>query len=347
MIKITLKKLPSQKLSSIVTLLFFGLLFFISCKEESSTTQKTGTEATSETKFSVPKFNRDSAFVYVENQVAFGPRVPNSEAHRKCKEWLVNQFKDFGATVIEQDFQAKAYNGVTLNSTNIIAQYNPAASKRIVLAAHWDSRHIADSPLSNERQKEPILGADDGGSGVGVLLEIGRLLNENPVKMGVDLILFDSEDYGDDDDEKPNPESWCLGSQYWSRNLHAANYRPKYGILLDMVGTANARFTKEAVSMNFAPLIMNKTWELANKMGYGNLFVNDQSPAVTDDHYFVNTIAKIPMIDIINKQAGSQTGFGAHWHTHNDNMEVISKRTLQRVGKVMVEVIYREDNGSF
>ena len=116
----------------------------------------------------MPKFERDSALSYVAQQVAFGPRVPNSEEHRQAKGWLVEQFKKYGAKVMEQDFEAKAYTGDVLNATNVIAQFNPGAQKRILLAAHWDTRPFADSPISEERQDEPILGADDGGSGVAV-----------------------------------------------------------------------------------------------------------------------------------------------------------------------------------
>ncbi len=297
----------------------------------------------------VPKFERDSAFAFVEKQVSFGPRVPNSEAHQRCKDWLVAQFTAYGLKVTEQPFTAKAYTGKQLNGVNIIAQYKPEAAKRIFLAAHWDSRHIADSPLATDRKNEPILGADDGGSGVAVILEIARTLQGNPPAdgMGVDFVLFDAEDYGDDSDDAPNPTSWCLGSQHWSRNLVPPGYRPQYGILLDMVGAKNAKFTKEGVSMNFAPTIMNKVWKTGQNLGYTNYFSEDKSGPVTDDHYFVNTIANIPMIDIIGKSGSTQTGFGAHWHTHNDDMGIIDVRTLRAVGQTMLEVIYQEAAGRF
>ena len=295
----------------------------------------------------VPKFERDSAFAFVAKQVSFGPRVPNSEAQKRCKDWLVGQFTAYGLKVTEQPFTAKAYTGQQLNGVNIIAQYKPEATKRIFIASHWDSRHIADSPLSTERKDEPILGADDGGSGVGIILEIARALQANPADIGVDLILYDAEDYGDDNDDTPNPNSWCLGSQHWSRNLVPASYRPKYGILLDMVGAKGTKFTKEGVSMNFAPTVMNKVWKTAQNLGYPNYFVEEKSGAVTDDHYFVNTIANIPMIDIIGKSGETQTGFGAHWHTHNDDMDIIDVRALRAVGQTLLEVIYQEAAGRF
>ena len=224
------------------------------CTSDTSTGETT-TQTPAQT-VKVPPINRDSAYQFVAKQVSFGPRVPNSDAHRACKEWLVNTLNRFGAAVIEQDFQAEAYTGTILNATNIIAQFNPESRKRIILAAHWDSRHIADSPLSTERQTDPILGADDGASGVGVLLEIARTIQQNPIPIGIDIILFDAEDYGnssDDSDEREavlrNQKTWALGAQHWSHNPHRAGYQADYGILLDMVGTRHARFPREGYSV--------------------------------------------------------------------------------------------------
>lgn len=296
----------------------------------------------------VPKFERDSAFDFVAKQVAFGPRVPNSDAQKRCKDWFVAKFTAYGLKVTEQPFTATAYTGKKVNGINIIAQYNPSATKRIFIASHWDSRPMADSPLETERKNEPILGADDGASGVGVILEIARALQADPpANLGVDFVLYDAEDYGDDSDVNPNPNSWCLGSQHWSRNLVPSGYSPKYGILLDMVGAKNVKFTKEGVSMNFAPTVMNKVWKTGQNLGYTNYFSEEKSGPVTDDHYFVNTIAHIPMIDIIGKSGETQTGFGAHWHTHNDDMDIIDVKALRAVGQTLLEVIYQEAAGRF
>ncbi len=323
---------------------FFWLFFFvlvIGCTNDNSTKQ---VEKPTVQSVQVPRFDADSAYSYVAQQVAFGPRVPNSEGHAQTRDWLIQQFESFGASVIRQDFKATAYTGERLNASNIIAQYNPDASKRIVLAAHWDTRPFADSELETERPNDPILGADDGGSGVGVLLEVARQLGDNPIDMGVDIVLFDAEDYGESGGE--DETTWGLGSQHWSRNPHVNGYDARYGILLDMVGSKGARFPKEGFSVQFAGPIVDKIWRLANSMGYGNFFVNETAPAVLDDHYFVNTIAKIPMVDIINKPVNSKTGFGAYWHTHNDNMDIIEKRTLRAVGQVVLAITYREAGGT-
>lgn len=330
-----------MKIFKIIVLLFFigATGFFTGCKSDSgSEIVETPVE-----KVPIPRFERDSAYAFIEKQVAFGPRALNTEAHQACADWMAEQLESYGFKVIRQNFKAKVYTGETYDATNIIGQYNPDRKKRVLLAAHWDSRHLADSPLSQERTDEPILGADDGGSGVGVLLEVARQLQANPIEMGVDIIFFDAEDYG----EEQNANSWGLGSQYWSRNVHVSGYDPKYGILLDMVGSKNARFAREQYSVRFAPQIVDKVWKLAQSMGYTNYFVDASAGGITDDHYFVNTIARIPMIDIINRPASSQTGFGEYWHTHDDDMDIIDKRTLRAVGQVVLAVVYREANGDF
>lgn len=293
----------------------------------------------------VPRFGQDSAYLYIQNQVDFGPRMPNTEAHGKTKVWLVEKMKSFGAEVIEQDFKAKAYTGEQLNGTNIIAQFNPENKDRILLCAHWDTRHISDHDPDLEDQSKPVLGADDGGSGVGVLLEIARQLQANPIGIGIDLVLFDLEDYGQGGGG--SVESWCLGSQYWSRNLHAPDYRPRFGILLDMVGSKGARFTKEGLSRSFAPKVTQKVWALAKGMGFGATFVDVNTPELIDDHYFVNKIAKIPTIDIINRQENTPSGFGHYWHTQDDTMDIISKRTLRAAGQTVLAVVYQTNNGNF
>jgi len=291
-----------------------------------------------------PIFNPDSAYFFIKKQVDFGPRVPNTEAHRKCAAWLVSEFKRHGMTVIEQKFQAPHYKGTTFNGINIIAQYKPEVPRRILLAAHWDTRFHADQDTKD--QNKPILGADDGGSGVGVLLEIARLLQEQPIDIGVDLVLFDAEDQGNDaNDGQDHSKTWCLGAQHWSKNLHKPGYMPLFGILLDMVGGANPKFQKEGVSMQAAPGIVEKVWTTAASLGYGNVFVPEIGPSVTDDHYFVIVNARIPMIDIISRPGGSKSGFVPHWHTHNDNMNAIDKNTLRMVGEVVTAVLYRTNGG--
>lgn len=293
-------------------------------------------------KYKVPAFDKDSAYAFVAKQLAFGPRVPSTEAHRQTREWLVKKFEDYGFEVLEQTFTQQTFDGKVHEGVNIIARFSPSQQRRILLAAHWDSRPFSDSPLSTEQDK-PVPGADDGASGVAVLLEIARQIAAQPFEgLGVDLVLFDLEDYGESGGAE---DTWGLGAQYYARNLPPLV--PQYGILLDMVGAKNARFTKDQISMTFAPQLMNKVWALAQSMGYGKYFVNIPTGPLIDDHYFVNTIAGLPMIDVINRPAGSQTGFVPHWHTPHDDLNAIDKNTLGAVGQVMLAVIYREASYNF
>lgn len=351
------KILTMNRIISIGLFVVLGFLI-IACDSCEPDTPKQDPVTTPEPpkKVNVPKFEKDSAFTFVKKQVDFGNRVVNSPGHKACKEWLVGKMEGYADNVIQQNFSAKAYTGTPLNGTNIIAQFNPQAGKRILLAAHWDTRHIADSDLEKTTRNKPIDGADDGGSGVGVLLEVARLLKERPIEMGVDIILFDAEDHGDENDgqDPTSPEeqeasmkTWCLGSQHWSKNLHTPGYKPKFGILLDMVGSKNARFAKEGYSMQAAPSVMNKVWKLAKAMGYSNYFKDEKENGVIDDHLFVIQNARIPMIDIINLSENKEQTFGDHWHTQNDNIEVIDPRTLRAVGQVVLAVVYGEANGTF
>ena len=294
-------------------------------------------------KLKIPVLNKDSAYAYVAKQVSFGPRVPGTAAHKLCGEWIIEKANSFGAKVITQDFSAEAFNGTKFQAKNIIAAYNPAAKSRVILAAHWDSRIAADHDPDKSKQNQQVMGADDGASGVGILLEIARQLQLNPISnLGVDIIFFDAEDQGS---EGGDGTDWCLGAQYWARNKHAPNYQAKYGILLDMVGAKVPRYTKEGSSVSYAGAVLDKVWNLAQKMGHGNSFVNENSPPLVDDHYFINKVAGIPMIDIINRPTNDH--FVAHWHTVNDQLANIEPETLKFTGQVVLAVIYREANGEF
>lgn len=290
-----------------------------------------------------PQFNPDSAYKYIQKQVDFGPRFPNNEAHGKCAQYLENKLTSIGLNTIMQIGSAKTFNNQKITIKNIIGEYNVSATDRILLFAHWDSRPFADHDTKN--MTKPILGANDGASGVGILIEVARQLMITKPKIGVDIIFFDAEDYGQPSSGmvENKSETWCLGSQYWAKNPHKENYTAKYGILLDMVGSHNAFFTKESISMKYAPEVMNKVWKNGQILGYGNYFSNNETYFVgTDDHQYINEIAKIPSIDIIHYER-STGNFHPTWHTHNDNMDVINKSTLTAVGEVLLYTIYNEN----
>jgi len=320
-------------------LIAFTVLF--SCKEDPK--PKTVTAPTVKKPTArIPSSNMDSVYAFVEKQLQFGHRIPGTPEHEACKDWLVGKFESYGATVQEQPFKASFFDKVDQQAYNIIATYNPDHEQRVLLAAHWDSRMVAEKDADTSRQKEPIHGADDGGSGVAALLEIARHLNDNPIDLGVDIILFDAEDNGGNNDNF----TWCLGSQYWSKNKHRSDYQAEFGILLDMVGAKNAKFPKEGFSQQYAKKYHDKVWDLAQKMGYKDLFVNQTFRGINDDHWHVNRLTNIPMMDIINHDLSRNT-FGSYHHTHDDNIEVIDKNVLRTVTQVVLATIYRVSDGSF
>jgi Zn-dependent M28 family amino/carboxypeptidase len=293
-------------------------------------------------KVEVPNFNSDSAYFFVEQQVNFGPRVISSKAWDNCSKYLTNKLESYNAKVIVQQAPITTYDQKNHTLRNIIGSYSPEKNNRIALFAHWDSRHVADYDTINTTQ--PILGANDGGSGVGVLLEIARNLDLKNPKIGVDIIFFDAEDYGQPENSKfpIMNDSWCLGSQHWSKNPHKQNYFAKYGVLLDMVGGKDAEFWQESISSYYASNIIKKVWDVAHNIGYSNFFIYKNSPQIMDDHYYVNTIAGIPTIDIIEYDPFSKTNFNKHWHTHADNMNNVDRKTLKAVGQTVMNVIYSE-----
>lgn len=314
----------------------------ISCgssKENSNRTEETETQ----TLIQAPAFNADSAYAYIDAQVKFGPRVPNSPAHKTCGNYLASQLERFGAKVYNQYADLMAYNGAILKARNIIGAYKPDTKKRVMLCAHWDSRPYADQD-DEKYHHTPIDGANDGASGVGVLLEIARQIQLQAPAVGIDIVFFDAEDYGIPDFYKGpyKPDTWCLGSQYWGRIPHVSDYKARFGILLDMVGAKGAAFYYEGFSARTANNVMKKIWDTAERLGYGQYFIKQEGGEVTDDHVYVNRFRGIPCVDIIHYDIQGNTGFNPTWHTTDDIIENIDKATLQAVGQTVMEVIYNE-----
>lgn len=283
----------------------------------------------------IPTFMADSAYDNVKSQVDFGPRVPGTAAHRAVGEWLASRLKSYKADVVLQRATLTAFDGTKLPALNIFGQYNPAATDRILLLAHWDTRPWADQDPDPAQRSTPADGANDGASGVGVLLEIARLLAQNPTDKGVDILFVDAEDYGRDNDD----ESWALGARYFVNNPPLKNYRPGEVILLDMVGGKDAQFRREIFSQRNAPELYDRIWRTAGNAGFQNYFINQPGGAITDDHLeFLN--AGIPAIDIIEFNPYTQ-GFNPTWHTKADNMSGISAETLRAVGQTIIDYVYK------
>lgn len=314
----------------------------ISCSQSNSSSP-VAADASQTKQTSTPAFDADSAWLYVETQVKFGPRVPNTAAHVACGNYLSSELKRFGATVFEQEATLTAYDNTQLKAKNIIGSYNPDNTKRILLFAHWDCRPYSDHDPDPANHRKPIDGADDGASGVGVLLEIARHLSEKDPGVGVDIIFFDAEDYGIPEFEDSNKaDTWCLGTQFWAKNPHVKGYKADFGILLDMVGAKGATFFKELTSLHNAPNIVEEVWSTARDLGYGKYFINLPGGPITDDHQYVISGRNIPCIDIINYDPEKETGFGDYWHTQNDTMDNIDRETLKAVGQTILEVVYNQ-----
>ena len=291
-----------------------------------------------------PDFNADSAYIYLQEQCDFGPRTMNSTAHDKCEKWIIQKFEQYGCKVTTQKATLNGYDGTPLRSTNIIASYNPEATTRIMFCAHWDCRPWADNDPDSTNWHKPIVAANDAASGVGVMIELARILKGSGLELGVDFICFDAEDYGTPqwfEGEDPG-DTWALGAQYFANNL-PEGYAPRYGILLDMVGGVGAKFYREGMSMQYAPAIVKKVWNAARQVGYGSYFHKDDGGMITDDHIPVNQTANIPCIDVIPYYPDcAQSSFGPTWHTIADNMDNIDKNTLKAVGQTMVQVLFTE-----
>ena len=346
-----------NKLLSTLTL----TLTILSCGGSKTTPQPSAAETSSSIPVAV-SFNADSAYAFCQAQCDFGPRTMNSEAHELCGQWIATKFQDYGLQVTEQRTTVKGFDGTPLLANNIIASYKPELSDRILICAHWDSRPWADNDPDVSKHKEPVMAANDGASGVAVMLELARMLaphsapegattadkpsessNEAPsgavggaLNVGIDFICFDAEDWGDHGDG----DSWCLGSQYWAHNLHKSGYKARFGILLDMVGGQQAHFYREAYSTMYANAVLNRVWRAAATAGYSGYFLEEDGGGVTDDHIPVNEVARIPCIDIIPFYPNSNGSFGPTWHTVSDDMQHIDKNTLKAVGQTLVQVLW-------
>jgi Peptidase family M28 len=343
--------MKKTRIIAIALLVLFAALFVFKGLLDTPTKKNNNGQPTSNDKpvVQAPEFSADSAFAFVKKQVDFGPRVPNSKPAKACGDWLAAKLKSYGANVIVQEGEVTAYNDTKLNMRNIIGEFNPGAKKRVLLSAHWDTRPYADKDSTESEWKKAIDGANDGASGVGVLLELARMIQASSPTIGVDIAFWDTEDYGKPEWVKEESQddymTWCLGTQYWQTHPHRPGYQAMYGILLDMVGSPNARFNKEGISVEVAEDVVNRIWKTAADLGYGEYFQNQVSGEIVDDHLFLNR-GGVRCIDIIDMRPSTKSmgfngyEFGSFHHTHNDNIKNIDPKTLKAVGQTIAQVIY-------
>ncbi|MFN0255682.1 M28 family peptidase [Pedobacter ureilyticus] len=325
-----------MKLNQVLVVSFLVAAGLQSCQQNKPTDEG---NTTAEVKLQSPEFNADSAYAYTKAQVDFGPRIPSTPAHAKTADYLVAKLKSFGGEVSVQQVPTKTYDGKTHQLKNIIAAFYPEKKQRVLVTAHWDARPFSDEDPNIGMRDKHFDAANDGASGVAVILELARQIQQKQPEVGVDFILWDLEDYGSANDETPHETTWCLGSQHWAKNQTTKYGKPLYAINLDMVGGANAQFTQDAVSRQYAPSVISKVWSIASEIGYGNYFINVTSGQLIDDHYWINQ-AGIPAIDIIHYSDAA--GFYSNWHTQLDNLNNIDKNTLKAVGQTVLETIFRE-----
>lgn len=290
-------------------------------------------------------FDADSAYMFVARQTEFGPRVPGSDAHGRCADYLEGELRRLGAdSVIVQRGSMTAYDGKKVQVRNILGRFNGSGEKRILLAAHYDSRPWADEEEDVSKHTKAIDGANDGASGVGVLLELARQFMMKRPEAGVDILFVDAEDMGHSGglgDEL----SWCLGTQMWGADLpyKTVGERPVYGIVLDMVGGRDAVFYREYVSDRMARWVNDKIWTGAAQSGFSSRFVNEIRGSLIDDHLFINRVG-IPCVDIVECGNAETGSFPPTWHTLDDTLENIDRSTLGGVGQVVANVVYGERN---
>jgi len=286
----------------------------------------------------IPTFDREQAFEYLVEQTRFGPRNPGSTGHQQCLQYLTFELQKHADAVSQQSFRHTGYEGRSYQMTNIIASFNLEATNRILLGAHWDTRPRAERAPDPNRRNEPILGANDGGSGVAVLLELARIFKNHPPPVGVDIILFDGEDYGKEGDL----DQYVLGAKYFARNI-PPGFRPRFGIIVDMVGDKEARFPRELSSIQYASWLVDLIWNTARNLNI-HQFEDRRGTSVYDDHIPLND-AGIPTALIIDSELIGYDGPDVrrrYWHTTMDTPDQCSPESLGAVGTVLIEIIYRQ-----
>lgn len=304
------RHLRSSSLALAVACLLAAILCAVGCSADGQT-----------------EFTGEPSWRYLVAQCEFGPRPPNTAAHDSTVLYIANHLKRRGANVSLQRFKrSDPYGDRTLNLVNVIGSFGTKESKRVLLAAHFDTRPRADQEKADSLRSLPILGANDGASGVAVLLEIADILAAGlPKGIGVDLVFFDGEDYGKEGDL----EYYLLGSKHFAANLEG--YHPVCGVLLDMVGATDARILQEGNSLGGAPDLTKELFERAEKLGL-DVFVSQRTQPIYDDHIPL-LLAGIPTVDLIHFPY-------KYWHTLEDTPDKCSVETLRQVGTLLVDFLY-------
>jgi hypothetical protein len=277
-------------------------------------------------------FDGPAAFRYIERQVAFGPRIPGTPAHQAMAAWLDSSLRARADTLVVQQWQHVTSRHDTLQLSNFIARLNPRASKRLLFLAHWDTRPRADSRLSRD-STTAVPGANDGGSGVALLLGVADALRKTPLSpdVGVDLLFVDGEDYGN---FTAAPGDVLIGSRYYAKH-QVPGPPPRYAVLFDMIADKDLQLYQEGYSSMGVPDVVDHVWTTARKIGYGDVFVAQPKHTLTDDHVELQK-AGIRAIDVVDFDYPS-------WHTPEDTIDKVSAASLGIVGTVALGLVQLEE----
>lgn len=273
-----------------------------------------------------PAFDGAAALEYARQQLDFGPRIPGSEGHARMGDWLVQQMRERADTVVEQTWTHVTVAGDSLPMRNVLARFHPDSRRRILYVAHWDTRPISDK-ADAARRSIPVPGANDGASGVALLMAVADQLQAMPPNVGVDLLFVDGEDYGDFD----RMEDVLIGSRWFAQNLPEADYQPMIGVVWDMIGDADLVIHQEGYSLRGAPEVVERVWRVAGELGHSSTFRSSSQGGVVDDHIPLLEVG-LRVINVIDMN------YPPH-HTPDDTMDRISAASLQIVGEVAMGVI--------
>ena len=272
------------------------------------------------------EFNGRTALTYIQRQMSFGPRIPNKPGHQQEADWLLAELRARADTVIVQEINHRLRNGEVLHLRNFFARFRPQATERVLFLAHWDTRPMADKSANLAQQRMPVPGADDGASGVAVLLGVADALKARPPASGVDLLFVDGEDYGDFADTS----DVLIGSRWFAAH-QPPGYQPLFAVLFDMVGDKDLQIYQEGQSLAFAPEVVQRVWRVAAERGHDRQFIPSVRHTLTDDHVSLQK-AGIHAIDVVDFDY-------PYWHTTEDTIDKVSAESLQIVGDVAVALI--------
>jgi hypothetical protein len=272
------------------------------------------------------RFDGERAFGYVERQMAFGPRVPNSPGHRATGDWLLTELRARADTVVVQEFTHTTRGGARLALRNFFARFRPAATERVLFLAHWDTRPHADRSADSTHHTQPVPGANDGASGVAVLLGLADALKAAPPAQGVDLLFVDGEDWGDFGDTTET----LIGARHFAAQV-PPGYQPLYAVLFDMVGDRDLQIYQEGNSVAFAPEVVTLVWRKAEELGYGAIFRPTVGHTLVDDHVALQGVG-LRAIDVIDFDY-------PYWHTLDDTIDKVSAASLDVVGEVAMALV--------